>query len=119
MSPRFESGSVRRCSSHRQFELPDRSIAPGKNALDVSPALSAFITTRTTAPADIGTYLHFLGVPESLDLVRWGYLVSDGALLRYFVPRPSPATGIATQALTMEPSRRARVGKATLDTLPF
>ena len=51
-----------------------------------------------TAPADIGTSLHFLGADETVDLVNWGYSASDQALRAWYEPAVVAGKGVPLRA---------------------
>lgn len=69
-----------------------------------------FRQTARTAPAKIGTSLHFLGAEETIDLVNWGYCVSDQTLRAWYTPAPPPAgKGAPLKPGDVKPSRCAQL----------
>ncbi|WP_352624684.1 patatin-like phospholipase family protein [Mesorhizobium sp. M0578] len=82
------------------------------------PAAPSFVPSAAIPPADVGTYLHFLGAEETIDITNWGYCVSDIALRGYYERAPSPAKGPPVKAASVVPSRRALASKALMSILP-
>jgi NTE family protein len=68
--------------------------------------------------AAIGTWLHFLGESETVDLVNWGYLVSDLALRSYIDPQIPASTSLPITLRSVAPGWRARAAKWIGDHLP-
>lgn len=70
-----------------------------------------FVQTAATAPADIGTFLHFLGSEETVDLVNWGYCAADQALRSWYEPAVAPGKGVPLKPGDVKPGRCAKVSK--------
>ncbi|TPN76759.1 patatin-like phospholipase family protein [Mesorhizobium sp. CU2] len=87
------------------------SIAPKSNK---DMAMPLFMRTAATQPADIGTSLHFLGVRETVDLVNWGYCVSDQAMQAWYQPAVAAGKAAPLKAGDVLPGRCAKVSKATM-----
>ncbi|MEZ2329725.1 patatin-like phospholipase family protein [Mesorhizobium sp. RCC_202] len=73
-----------------------------------------FAQSAATAPADVGTSLHFLGAKETIDLVNWGYCASDQALRGWYQPAVPAGTGVPLKPGDIKPGRCARVSKAVM-----
>jgi len=73
-----------------------------------------FAQTAATAPADIGTSLHFLGSEETVDLVNWGYCSADQALRGWYQPAVAAGKGVPLKAGAVKPGRCARVSKMAM-----
>ena len=73
-----------------------------------------FVQSAATAPADIGTSLHFLGREETVDLVNWGYSASDQALCNWYQPAVTAGKAVPLKAGDVEPGRCAKVSKAVM-----
>ncbi|RAZ86971.1 patatin-like phospholipase family protein [Mesorhizobium hawassense] len=73
-----------------------------------------FTQTAATAPADIGTSLHFLGARETVDLVNWGYCAADQALRGWFEPAVPAGKGVPLKPGAVKPGRCARVSKKVM-----
>ncbi|TIQ33502.1 MAG: patatin-like phospholipase family protein [Mesorhizobium sp.] len=73
-----------------------------------------FVRSAATAPADIGTSLHFLGAKETVDLVNWGYCASDQALRAWYEPAVVAGKGVPLEAGTVKPGRCAVVSKTLM-----
>ena len=85
------------------------SIASKPDATDATLVRSA-----GTAPADIGTSLHFLGADETVDLVNWGYSASDQALRAWYEPAVVAGKGVPLRAGAVKPGRCAVVSKTLM-----
>lgn len=73
-----------------------------------------FAQSAATAPADIGTSLHFLGAEETVDLVNWGYCACDQALRAWYQPAVAAGKGVPLEAGEVVPGRCAKVSKAVM-----
>ncbi|MBZ9736932.1 patatin-like phospholipase family protein [Mesorhizobium sp. CA15] len=73
-----------------------------------------FVQTAATAPADIGTSLHFLGSEETVDLVNWGYCAADQALRGWYEPAVAAGKGVPLKAGDVKPGRCAVVSKTLM-----
>ncbi|MDX8448009.1 patatin-like phospholipase family protein [Mesorhizobium captivum] len=73
-----------------------------------------FVQSAATAPADIGTSLHFLGAKETVDLVNWGYCASDQALRAWYEPTVPAGRDVPLQAGAVKPGRCAAVSKTLM-----
>ena len=87
------------------------SIAPKANK---DMAVPLFKRTAATQPADIGTSLRFLGARETVDLVNWGYCVSDQAMRAWYQPGLAAGKAVPLKAGDVVPGRCARVSKAMM-----
>ena len=66
---------------------PGKFVIPGKiDAMD-------FDETRRAQMAAVGTWMHHLGTDVSRDLVRWGYVIADLSLRRWYVPTAAKPAG--------------------------
>jgi NTE family protein len=73
-----------------------------------------FVQTAATAPADIGTSLHFLGSEETVDLVNWGYCAADQALRGWYEPAVAAGKGVPLKPGDVKPGRGARLSKMVM-----
>lgn len=73
-----------------------------------------FVQSAATAPADIGTSLHFLGAEDTVDLVNWGYAASDQALRSWYQPAVPAGKAMPLDAGAVKPGHCAKVSKAMM-----
>lgn len=86
---------------------------------ELAPYASYTLPPSSVVPADIGTYLHFLGARETEYLTNWGHYVCD-AMLNHFYQSPlAPSPGPPLPAGTVKPSWAASVSKRLFGFLPF
>lgn len=87
------------------------SIAPKANKDMPAPP---FKPTAAILPADIKTFMHFPGAPETIDLVNWGYYISDQALLRFYEPKLPPGNKLPVQAGCIKPTLCAKLSELAM-----
>ncbi|MBB2674944.1 UNVERIFIED_ORG: NTE family protein [Rhizobium esperanzae] len=86
---------------------------------ELAPYASYTLPPSSVVPADVGTYLHFLGARETEDLTNWGHYVCDAMLNRFYQSPLAPAPGPPLAAGTVKPSWAARASKRLFGFLPF
>jgi NTE family protein len=86
---------------------------------ELKPYASYTLPPSSVVPAQVGTYLHFLGGEETEYLANWGHYVCDAMLNRFYPAPPVPSSGSPLAAGAVKPTWAARASKRLFDILPF
>lgn len=87
--------------------------------VELKPYASYTLPPSSVVPAEVGTYLHFLGARETEHLTNWGHYVCDAMLNRFYLAPLAPSSGPPLAAGTVKPTWAARASKRLFDFLPF